>query len=219
MCMSMPPPLLEVVPFDRAPVLSRGEREALAALGWQLRRRRSHDAARSEWGAIRRLLAPLDAARLALRDRRDTPLHRRSSKDAVGLVLRRCAEEGTTYWGWPEEEWVRLVGEDRSAFGRPWPGWVDQTVRPDVAAYGYLLCGFDAFHRLGSFNRLALAWRVFGRAAVELAPERVLAKLEEWGYRSAPGLSHLSFAELGEEACKESLAQGSAKELTFQGLS
>src|SRR3954464_12690625 len=29
------------------------------------------------------------------------------------------------------------------------------------------------------------------------------------------GLSHLSFAELGEEACKESLAQGSAKELTF----
>jgi hydrogenase/urease accessory protein HupE len=31
-----------------------------------------------------------------------------------------------------------------------------------------------------------------------------------------PGLSHLSFAELGEEACKESLAQGGAKELTFQ---
>jgi plasmid stabilization system protein ParE len=30
------------------------------------------------------------------------------------------------------------------------------------------------------------------------------------------GLSHLSFAELGEEACKESLAQGGAKELTFQ---
>jgi hypothetical protein len=31
-----------------------------------------------------------------------------------------------------------------------------------------------------------------------------------------PGRLHLSFAELGEEACKESLAQGSAKELTFQ---
>src|SRR4051812_6403444 len=183
--MSTPPPLLDVAPFDRTPVLSRGERAALAALGWQLRRRRSHNATLPEWGAIGRLLAPLDAARLALRDRRDTPLHRRSSKDAVGLVLRRCAEEGTTYWGWPEEEWVRLIGEDRSAFGRPWPGWVDQTVRPDVAAYGYLLCGFDAFHRLGSFNRLALAWRVFGRAAVELAQERVLAKLEEWGYRSA----------------------------------
>src|SRR3954452_15935481 len=97
MCMSMPPPLLEVVPFDRAPVLSRGEREALAALGWQLRRRPGHDAGPAEGRAIARLLAPLDAARLALRDRRGTPLHRRSSRDAVGLVLRRCAEEGTTY--------------------------------------------------------------------------------------------------------------------------
>src|SRR5215213_893316 len=36
-----------------------------------------------------------------------------------------------------------------------------------------------------------------------------------YSYGYSPGLSHLSFAELGEEACKESLAQGSAKELTF----
>jgi hypothetical protein len=100
-------------------------------------------------------------------------------------VLSRCAEEGTPYWGWPEEAWVRLIGQDRHAFNRPWPGWVDQTVRPYVAAYGYLLCGFDAFHRLGSFNRLALVWRVFGREAVGLALDRVFAKLEEWGYRSA----------------------------------
>jgi hypothetical protein len=34
-------------------------------------------------------------------------------------------------------------------------------------------------------------------------------------FANGAGLSHLSFAELGEEACKESLAQGSAKELTF----
>ena len=33
---------------------------------------------------------------------------------------------------------------------------VDQTVRPDVVAYGYFLCGFDAFHRLGSFNSARL---------------------------------------------------------------
>ena len=138
----------------------------------------------SEWGAVGRLLAPLDAARLALH-RPDTALHRRSALDAVGLVLPRCAEEGAAYWGWPEEAWVRLIGQDRHAFARPWPGWVDQTVRPYVAAYGYLLCGFDAFHRLGSFNRLALAWRVFGREAMDHAQERISAKLEGWGYRSA----------------------------------
>ena len=177
--------LLDISGFDRTPVLSPNEREALTSLGWQLRRCRNDDPMLQEWDAVARLLVPLDAARRALRDCPDTPLHRRSGKDAVALVLRRCAEEGIAYWGWPEEAWVRLIGEDQPSFGRPWPGWVDQTVRPDVAAYSYLLCGFDAFHRLGSFNRLALACRVFGRQALELAQERLFTQLEGWGYRSA----------------------------------
>jgi integrase len=180
-----PVPFLDVTGFDRRAALSQCERDALTSLGWQLRRRRSHDAELPEWDVIARLLAPLDAARSALRHCSDTPLHRRSSKDAIGLVLCRCAEEGTAFWGWSEDAWVRLIGEDHHAFAQPWPGWVDQTVRPDVAAYGYFLCGFDAFHRLGSFNRLALAWRVFGKEAVEAAQECVFGKLEEWGYRSA----------------------------------
>ena len=177
-------PLLDVSGFDRTPTLLPGEREALVSLGWQLRRRRSHDPGLPVWDAIGRLLAPLDAARRALH-RPDTALHRRSSLDGIGLVLARCAEEGAAFWGWPEEAWVRLIGADRHAFTRPWPDWVDQTVRPYVAGYGYLLCGFDALHRLGSFNRLALAWRVFGREAMDHAQERIAAKLESWGYRSA----------------------------------
>src|SRR3954454_3670024 len=44
-------------------------------------------------------------------------------------------------------------------------------------------------------------------ADARVADARVVEKAH------APGLSHLSFAELGEEACKESLAQGGAKEL------
>jgi integrase len=180
----LPAPLLDVTGFDRTPTLSACEREALVSLGWQLRRRRSHDPALPEWNMIARLLAPLDAARLALH-RSDTALHRRSALDAAGLVLFRCIEEGAAYWGWSEEAWVRLIGEDRHAFERPWPGWVDQTVRPYVSAYGYLLCSFGAFHRLGPFNRLALIRRVFGRDAVEDALERLFTKLEGWGYRSA----------------------------------
>jgi integrase len=180
-----PPPLLDLSGFDRTPALLPGEQEALVSLGWQLRRRRSHDPALPQWQRIRRLLAPLDAARLALHDRPDTPLHRRSALDAAGLVLSRCAEAGTAYWGWSEEMWVRLLGEDRHAFERPWPGWLDQTVRPYVAAYGYLLCGFAAFHRLGPFNRLALGERVFGRAAIGSALDAVYTKLEGWGYRPA----------------------------------
>jgi Phage integrase family len=136
------PTLLDVAGFDRIPILSPDERDALASLGWQLRRRRSHDLALPQWGMIARLLTPLNAARRALRDRPDIALHHRSAKYAIGLILSRCAEEGAAYWGWPEEAWVRLIGEDRHAFNRPWPGFVDQTVRPYVAAYGYLLCGF-----------------------------------------------------------------------------
>ncbi len=182
--MSTSVPLLDISSFDCCPALSSDEREALSSLGWQLRRRRCHDPALAQWDAIRRLLAPLDAARLALH-RPDTALHRRSALDGIGLVLSQCAEEGASYWGWPEEAWVQLIGADRHAFARPWPDWVDQTVRPYVAAYGYLLCGFDALHRLGSFNRLALGWRVFGREAMDHAQERIAAKLEGWGYRSA----------------------------------
>ena len=122
-------PLLDVSGFDRTPTLLPGEREALVSLGWQLRRRRSHDPGLLVWDAIGRLLAPPDAARRALH-RPDTALHRRSSLDGIGLVLARCAEEGAAFWGWPEEAWVRLIGADRHAFARPWPDWVDQTVRP-----------------------------------------------------------------------------------------
>ena len=177
-------PLVDVSGFNRSPALSPNEREALTSLGWQLRRRRSYEPTLPQWGPIARLLAPLDATRCGLH-RPDTALHRRSALDAASLVLARCAEEGVAYWGWPEEAWVRLIGQDRHAFARPWPDWVDQTVRPYVAAYGYLLCGFDALHRLGSFNRLALAWRLFGREAMDDAQEHITAKLEGWGYRSA----------------------------------
>lgn len=177
-------PMLNLAGFDRTPAFAAGERAALSALHWDLRRRRSHNAERLEWAHVDRLLIPLDAARLSLHIP-DTQLHRRSSKDAAGLVLYRCAEEGATYWGWDEDDWVRLIGEDRHAFARRWPGWVDQTVRPYVAAYGYLLCGFDSFHRLGSFSRIALVQRVFGRAEVELTIDRIFSTLEGWGYRSA----------------------------------
>ena len=40
-------------------------------------------------------------------------------------------------------------------------------MRPYVAAYAYLLGGFDAFHRLGGFNRLALAGACSAATAVE----------------------------------------------------
>jgi integrase len=182
----MPPaPLLDISGFDQTPELSAAEQGALTSLGWHLRRHRSHDATLPEWNIIRRLLLPLDAARFSLRKPTDTPQQRRAELDAIGCILLHCEAEGTTYWGWCKEDWAQLVGDDWRTFKKPWSTWVDVSVRADVFAYGYMICGFDAFHRIGGFNRLTLADRVFGREALETALDCIAAKLEGWGYRSA----------------------------------
>lgn len=183
--MSSLPLLLDLSGFDQTSNLFARERDALMSLGWQLRRFRGHDAALLEWNTIRRLVAPLDAATLALWADYNPSRQPRSSKDAVATILLRCAEENSIYWNWSEDDWVRLICTHWSSFRTPWPGHVEISVRRDVVACGYLLCGFNAFHRLGKINRLAFAYRIFGRKAVESAQERVAAKLETWGYRSA----------------------------------
>jgi hypothetical protein len=56
-------------------------------------------------------------------------------------------------------------------------------VRPYLAAHAFLLGGFTAFYRLGSFSRLTLAWRVFGRDRVNSEIGRIRSVLAGWGYR------------------------------------
>jgi integrase len=170
--------------YDRRPELTGPERAAIRALGLDVRRARCHDHDAAEWAVIGRLLRPLDDAKDALAWLPATRHHRRSANDAIGLILLRCAEREAPFWAWSDTDWLALIGTNSAEFQRPWPGWIDGSVRPYVAAYAYLLCGFTDFHRLGSFNRLALAWRVFGREAVEAATRGVSAVLRGWGYRT-----------------------------------
>ncbi len=168
--------------YDRRPELAPAEAEALRELGWEVRRGRGHDPGWPQWGVLGRLVRPLDDARAALGWLPDTALHRRSVTDAAGLVLRRCLDTDTAYWGWSAEAWFQLVGPGYREFEAAWPGWVDGTVRPYVAAFAYYLGGFTDFHRIGAFNRRSLAWRVFGRQPVEDAVEAVAGVLHGWGY-------------------------------------
>ncbi|MEW2490849.1 tyrosine-type recombinase/integrase [Streptomyces sp. NPDC048411] len=173
--------------YDRHPELSERERTALASLGWQIRRRRGYDPDRVEWRAIARLLRPLDDARAALQWCPDTPAHRRSVTDAVGLILRRCLEDGTSFWAWSADDWGRLIAPGHKEFEEAWPGWIDGTVRPYVAALAYLLGDFTDFHRIGGFVRRSLAWRVFGQEPVEETIAQVAATLQGWGYHPSNG--------------------------------
>src|SRR5512140_2349189 len=107
--------------YDRSEPLSHSELDALRGLGTDLRRRQGEgDTLR--WRAIARLLRPLDDARASLRlpaGRR----HRRAADDAIALILARCAEAGTTYWGWPAERWLSLAGTTAGQFKRDGPSW------------------------------------------------------------------------------------------------
>ncbi|MFF3159216.1 tyrosine-type recombinase/integrase [Streptomyces sp. NPDC057910] len=178
---------IDLARYDRGPELSERERTALASLGWQVRRRRGYDPERVEWRAIARLLRPLDDARAALRWCPDTPAHRRSVTDAVGLILRRCLEDGTSFWAWSADDWVRIIAPGHKESEAAWPGWIDGTVRPYVAAFAYLLGEFTDFHRIGGFVRRSLAWRVFGQESVEETTEQVAATLQGWGYHPSNG--------------------------------
>jgi integrase len=173
---------LNMARYDRRPELASRELEALRRLGMNVRRGRGYDADAPEWQAIDRLLQPLDDARDALWVPASS-LHRRAVTDAVGLVLLRCAADGTAYWAWSDEVWARLIGASSAEFGRSWPSWADGSVRPYVTAYACVVGGFTAFRSIGNFDKVPLARRVFGKDDVDEAVERIADVLGGWGYR------------------------------------
>jgi len=174
---------VDPVRYDTAPLLRMAEKDAIIELGiGNLRRLARHDPAARGWQQVRRLLRPLDDAAAAL-EALPTSHRRRAMLDATAVVLLRCAETGRSYWAWTKEEWAALLGKDQHGFRKAAPGWADDAVRPYLAAHAFLLGGFTAFCRLGSFSRLTLAWRVFGRDRVNGEIGRIRSVLAGWGYR------------------------------------
>jgi integrase len=169
--------------YDTTPALRASENDAIAELGFDnLRRLARHDPAARGWRQIRRLLRPLDDAAAALQVP-VTSHRRRAMLDATAVVLLRCAQTGRAFWSWTDEEWAGLIGADLHEFRAAMPHWADDAVRPYLAAHAFLLGGFTAFYRLGSFSRLALAWNIFGRDLVDAEIERIRSVLVGWGYQ------------------------------------
>ena len=159
------------------------ERDALRELGMNLLRRHGHRDDAQLWEPARRLLQPLDDARAALQWQPSAlRQHERFAVDAVGLVLARSGQLGTAYWQWAEADWADLIGRSSAGFLQPWPGPLDSGVRPYVLAFACLVGGFTSLHQVGRFHRPALAWRVFGRDAVEDSAGQVSKVLATWGY-------------------------------------
>ena len=83
--------------YDCTPTLTVAEQVALKTLDWELRRGRGHDLERPEWSVITRLVQPLDDARRGMYVQ-DDRYHRRSTLDAVGIILHGCAVTQQAYW-------------------------------------------------------------------------------------------------------------------------
>lgn len=173
--------------FDTTIAVRAEESRAIGELGIRnLRRLQYHDPTAPGWRVIRRLLRPLEAVNAGL-DSPPTAHRQRAMADAIAVLLARCAEVGQTFWGWSTEEWIHLLGRDQAEFRRNAPSWAGDEVRPYLAAHAYLLGSFTEFHQLGSFQRLTLSWRIFGRDRVSGEIDRVRKVLAEWGYRLGHG--------------------------------
>ncbi|MGP3943716.1 site-specific integrase [Streptomyces sp. 6N106] len=127
--------------------------------------------------------ATISRARGPLLHSPPTPHRRRAMLDVIALLLTHSAQTGRSYWGWDTQEWTRLLGRTQAEFRQHAPAWAGDEVRPYLAAHAYLLGSFNEFHQLGSFQRLTLSWRIFGRDRVTIEIARVRTVLGAWGYQ------------------------------------
>jgi integrase len=166
--------------------MTAAERDALRELGADLLRRHGHRDDARLWRPVRRLLLPLDEARASLRwQPSGLRHHERGAAGAVGLVLARSGQLGTAWQQWTDAEWASLIGTSSAEFRRAWPWTIEAGIRPYVLFLAYVAGGFSSLHEIGRFHRPALAWRAFGRDAVDDAAGQVSNVLTSWGYHGS----------------------------------
>lgn len=169
--------------FDTTIEVRSQEAQAVTELGVRnLRRLQYHDPTAPGWQTIRRLLGPIETVNAGL-DSPPTPHRRRAMLDTAAVLLVRCAETQRSFWGWTTEEWIHVLGRTQTEFRRNAHKWAGDEVRPYLAAHAYLLGSFTEFHSLGSFQRLTLSWRIFGKERVSSEIARLRTVLSQWGYQ------------------------------------
>ncbi|WP_424534164.1 hypothetical protein ACOZ38_28095 [Sphaerisporangium viridialbum] len=172
---------VDLARYDRRGLLTETEAQALRTLSVDQLRRDGLSPDAVLLRPVARLVRPLANALAALHWPPNH--HQRFARDAAGLVLIRCGELRRAFWGWSMQDWVDLINASGVDFRRLWGGQIGPNARPFVLVYAYLLGEFTAFDRLGRFQRLPLAHRVFGAALVDDAVHRICTVLADWGYR------------------------------------
>ena len=176
---------IDVSAYDQRPRLMRREAAALA-------RRAAYPHRLGHWTPrfqeeLGRLAPPIidTCDHLAIRNRR----LRCSLQHVLTLEMHR---RRSTYWAWSEDTWHTILGTSRAHFEEIAEG---PKCRSALVAIALLLQRPISVTRLGRFDRVALAYHVFGRHEVDTALVRVRTALGTWGYTlETPAQSSLRLA-------------------------
>jgi hypothetical protein len=164
---------LDLAGYDRRPALTRRE---LAALNRRARfpRRFGHwtPLFHEELG---RLTRPVTDALEHLDIRTD-----RVRATVQRLLTHEMHRHRSSFWAWSEDVWHALVGTSRKHFEDTSEA---SKYRSALLAVALLLQRPIRVYRLGRFDRVVLAYRIFGRGLVDEALDRVVKALVDWGTR------------------------------------
>jgi len=163
---------LDLAQYDQRPTLREEERSAIRVL---LKGPRGKQFAREPWRTkLHRLLEPiLDALKIT---RAVVPVRGTVAR----LLLREMLRNDCSFWKWKESRWDEVLRASMASFCRV--HGVREDARPHLIALGILLRRIHDPRHFGEFDRIGLAKKVFGEAAVEAADNRVAETLTKWGF-------------------------------------
>ena len=167
---------LDETRYDRTPLLTTTEQEAIAVFARQPRDRAVVVASAYQQGTLIRLLEPLHDALTVIHTEERLKIH------SLYLVLRMCARDGRPFWAWDHETWIRVLGTSTADFFSMHKPGNPTDLRQYIIAIAYLLNCFSDFQALGGIEVAALAYKVFGQATTEAAFAPILEVNAQWGY-------------------------------------
>lgn len=164
---------LNLSAYDRDPTLTPNERAALARRA-RFPRRFGHwtPLFHHELGRLtRHVTDALDYLQIR---------HDRARARVQCRFTQALYREQSPFWAWSEETWRRMLGTSRRSFNDRASN--DRVSRGAFLAVGLVLKCAVVLDCLGKYERVPLAYRLFGRVRVEAALDRVMQALVDWGY-------------------------------------
>lgn len=175
---------VDMTRYNRSPVLTPNEQEALGILVTQLAWKKRIEISGDLQHALARLLQPLYDLQAQL------GIYQRYCTTPVQILLRAMYEHSTAYWAWSEEEWLRLLQSTFAQLQQCYDAKMYHLARQQLLLLAYVLGPQTIFFwpLLQEMAPATLAAKLFGTAPLLEAIDRIYAVLRQWGYEEDSSL-------------------------------